>query len=101
MASGQPSPNLSMEQGTMTRSIAVLLGLGVALAAPAALAQNPQPAPPGVVPAPVAPPNAASPPPEKIAPPGKDVTVGKGLVRPPHGVDPQMVKQPPAEVQAK
>jgi hypothetical protein len=51
----------------MFRSIPMLLVLAVAAVPLAAMAQNPQPAPPGVQ-APVAPPNAASPPPEKVAP---------------------------------
>lgn len=85
----------------MIRSIVVSLCLGLALAAPAARAQNPQPAPPGVVPAPMAPPNAASPPPEEIAPPAKDMLANKTMVRPPHDVDPGMVVDPPAKVQAK
>lgn len=92
----------------MTRNIAVLLCLGVAFAAPCALAQNPQPAPPGVVPAPMAPPNAPSPPPERIAPAGKDAHAGKqtlsdrlaqqqGTLQPPNGVDPGMTVNPPAQ----
>lgn len=85
----------------MTRGAAVSFGLLLGLAAPTALAQNPQPAPPGVVPAPVAPPNAASPPPEQIAPAGKDAPGGKAVVKPPHGIDPHMVKQPPAKSEAK
>ena len=51
----------------MHRNIAALLVLAVAAAPAAAMAQNPQPAPPGAH-APVAPPNAPSPPPEKVAP---------------------------------
>jgi hypothetical protein len=97
----------------MSRSLVVLLCLGVVLAAPAAEAQNPQPAPPGVTPAPVAPPNAPSPPPEQIAPPGKDVTRGSasgttlsdklsaqhGTLTPPHSVDPGITVNPPAHAQ--
>lgn len=95
----------------MTRSMATLLCLGVALAAPRAVAQNPQPAPPGVVPAPVAPPNAPSPPPEQIAPRGKkDPHAGgqtlsdrlsdrQGTLNPPHGIDPGMTVRPPAQGQ--
>ena len=94
----------------MTRNIVVLLCLGVAFAAPRAEAQNPQPAPPGVVPAPMAPPNAPSPPPEKIAPAGKDTHAGNqtlsdklaeqhGTLDPPHGVDPGMTVSPPAQGQ--
>lgn len=85
----------------MTRSTLILLCAGIALGSPAALAQNPQPAPPGVTHAPVAPPNAASPPPEVIAPPGKDAKATQGTVQPPRGVDPQMVVNPPAKEQAK
>jgi len=92
----------------MLRSAAVLLCLGVVIAAPRAEAQNPQPAPPGVTSPPVASPSAPSPPPEKIAPPGKDV-LGRngnptlsdklarqqGLLDPPHAVDPDMAVKPP------
>lgn len=85
----------------MNRSIAVLLGVGLTLVAPAALAQNPQAAPPGQVPAPVAPPNSASPPPEKIAPPAKDVVGHQGTVKPPPGIDPGMVKTPPTNVESR
>ncbi len=53
----------------MTRGTSLLLGLVVCAALPgAAAAQNPQPAPPHVTQAPVAPPNASQPPPEQIAP---------------------------------
>jgi hypothetical protein len=92
----------------MTRSLAVLLCLGAALAASPAGAQNPQPAPPGVTTPPTAPPSSPSPPPEKIAPPGKDAlgTHGnrtlsdklarqQGTLQPPHAVDPGMARQPP------
>jgi len=92
----------------MVRSVAVLMCIGVVMAAPVAEAQNPQPAPPGVTSAPVAPPSAPSPPPEKIAPPGKDVLGAKGahslsdklarqqgMLDPPHAVDPGMAVQPP------
>jgi len=92
----------------MTRSRAVLLCLGVALAAPPALAQNPQPAPPGVTTPRMAPPNAPTPPPEKIAPPAKGVlgptghdnlsdrlARRQGTLQPPRAVDPDMVRQPP------
>lgn len=93
----------------MTRSIATLLCL-VALAATRAEAQNPQPAPPGVVPAPTAPPNAPSPPPERIAPAGKDMHAGsgtlsgrlaqqRGTLQPPRGIDPGMTVSPPAQAQ--
>jgi hypothetical protein len=95
-------------EATMIRSIAALLCLGVALAAPHAWAQNPQPAPPGVTPVPMAPANGPSPPPEKIAPPGTDVNPDKptlsdklaqqqGTLQPPQGVDPGMAVSPPAE----
>jgi hypothetical protein len=94
----------------MTRTITVLLCLGVAVAAPRAHAQNPQSAPPGVVPAPVAPPGAPSPPPEKIEPGAKDSHAGGGTLSdqltqqhgtldPPHGVDPGMAITPPAQGQ--
>jgi len=94
----------------MIRSFAVLLCVGVALAAPRAEAQNPQPAPPGVTPAPVAPPSSPSPPPEQIAPPGKDAQAGghtlsdklarqQGMLDPPRAVDPGMAVQPPAQAQ--
>lgn len=95
----------------MTRTIVVLLCMGVAVAAPHANAQNPQPAPPGVTPVPMAPSNAPSPPPEQIAPPGKDVHAGNkqtlsdklalqhGTLDPPHGVDPDMTVSPPAQAQ--
>ncbi|HUN41268.1 MAG TPA: hypothetical protein VMU81_13340 [Acetobacteraceae bacterium] len=92
----------------MTRSLAILLSLGVALTAVPAWAQNPQPAPPGVTTPPTAPPSAPSPPPEKIAPPSRDMLGGdnhntfsdklarrEGTLQPPHAVDPGMVKQPP------
>lgn len=53
----------------MTHYRKFLFTLLVCAAAPAvATAQNPQPAPPQVTPAPVAPPSAAQPPPEQIAP---------------------------------
>lgn len=51
----------------MHRHIVTLLALGFAAAPCTALAQNPQPAPPGVK-APLASPSAPSPPPEKVAP---------------------------------
>jgi hypothetical protein len=89
----------------MTRSFAVLLCVGVAFAAPYAAAQNPQPAPPGLTHAPVAPPSSPSPPPEKIAPPGKDVrndqvlsdrlAEQQGVLHPPRTVDPGMQVTPP------
>ena len=93
----------------MTRSFAVLLCIGVALAAPPAFAQNPQPAPPGVTAPPMASPSSPSPPPEKIAPPGKDVqphgdrladrlSAQHGVLRPP-AVDPGMQVTPPANRQ--
>jgi hypothetical protein len=91
----------------MIRSIAAVLCL-VALATPRAQAQNPQPAPPGVVHPPMAPPNAPSPPPEKIAPPDKDAQSGTmsdrlakqhGTLQPPSGVDPGMTVNPPANAQ--
>jgi hypothetical protein len=92
----------------MTRSIVILMCLGVAIAAPRAEAQNSQPAPPGAASAPMAPPNSPSPPPEQIAPAGKDVTSSKptlsdklaqqqGTVQPPRGVDPGMTVDPPAQ----
>ena len=95
----------------MTRSILVLLCLGVAFASPGAEAQNPQPAPPGVTPAPMAPSNAPSPPPEQIAPPGKDahasgqqtlsdkLALQHGTLQPPQNVDPGMRVDPPAQSQ--
>ena len=90
----------------MIRSVAVLLFVGVAMAAPRAEAQNPQPAPPGVTHAPMAPPSSPSPPPEKIAPPGHDVLAPndtlsdrlarqQGTLDPPRAVDPGMDVQPP------
>jgi len=92
----------------MVRSVAILLCLGVVIAAPRAEAQNPQPAPPGVTSPPVASPSAPSPPPERIAPPEKDVpgTNGnlslsdklarqQGMLDPPHEVDPGMAITPP------
>lgn len=92
----------------MTRSFAMLLCLGVALAASPAGAQNPQPASPGVTTPPTAPPSAPSPPPEKIAPPGRDTLSTKGhntlsdklarqqgTLQPPNAVDPDMAKAPP------
>lgn len=95
----------------MTRSLIVLLCLGAAVAAPRALAQNPQPAPPGVTHPPVASPSSPSPPPEKIAPAGKDALSGNrtlsdklaeqhGTLTPPHAVDPGMAIQPPAHGQS-
>jgi hypothetical protein len=95
----------------MIRSIAALVCVTVALAAPEAQAQNPQPAPPGVTPVPMAPPNAPSPPPEQIAPSGKDVNPGQrslsdklaqqqGTLQPPQGVDPGITVSPPAHTRA-
>ncbi len=95
----------------MTRSFVILLCLGVAVLAVPAQAQNPQPASPGVTPAPMAPPNSPSPPPEQIAPAGKDVhadgqqtlsdklALQHGMVDPPHGIDPGMTVHPPAQSQ--
>jgi hypothetical protein len=86
----------------MTRNIVVLLWFCAAVAASRAEAQNPQPAPPGVTPTPMAPPNAPSPPPEQIAPAERDAHAGSkqtlsdrlalqhGTVEPPHDVDPGM-----------
>jgi hypothetical protein len=59
----------------------------------AARAQNPQPAPPALQHAPVAPPNAPNPPPEKIEP--NSTTTDRGTLKPPN-VDPGMAVQPPA-----
>ncbi|MGA3402474.1 MAG: hypothetical protein ABSC95_24960 [Acetobacteraceae bacterium] len=95
----------------MTRNIVVLLWFCAAVAAPRAEAQNPQPAPPGVTPTPMAPPNAPSPPPEQIAPAERDAHAGSkqtlsdrlalqhGTVEPPHDVDPGMTVSPPAQAQ--
>jgi hypothetical protein len=55
----------------------VLFGLLMCIAMPCvAGAQNPQPAPPQVTHAPVAPPSASTPPPERIAPPDRMATPG-------------------------
>jgi hypothetical protein len=82
----------------MTVRSALVLG-ALAIAAPlAALAQNPQPAPPQQPHPTVAPPSASTPPPEQIAPPDKKPPPGntnlsetlseqKGTLRPPP-VDP-------------
>lgn len=93
----------------MVRSLTILACIGVALAAPQALAQNPQPAPPGVTHAPVAPPSSASPPPERIAPPGKDMRNSKQTLSDklalqhgtlhPRAVDPGMAVKPPDNAQ--
>jgi hypothetical protein len=100
----------------MIRTIAAMLLLAVVVATPRAEAQNPQPAPPGETPAPMAPSNSPSPPPEQIAPAGKDVHGGnqplsdkqtlssklaqqQGTLQPPHGVDPGMAVNPPAQTQ--
>ena len=96
----------------MNRSFAVVLGAGIALAAFGAQAQNPQPAPPGVTSAPMAPPNSPSPPPEKIAPPDRDAQLGNkdtrlgkrtlsdklaeqhGMLQPPQAVDSVLESKP-------
>ena len=96
----------------MIRSITIILCLclSFAFAAHQVEAQNPQPAPPGVVPAPVAPPNAPSPLPEQIAPPGKDAITGdrnlsgklsqqNGMLESPHSMDPDMTIAPPVQGQ--
>lgn len=100
----------------MVRTVAALLGLGLMLGTYPAAAltsqpSSPQPAPPGVTPAPMAPPSVSSTPPEKIAPADKDVTQDhqtlsnklarqQGTLAPPHDVDPGMQVQPPAQAQA-
>ena len=95
----------------MTRFLVILLCTGVAVAAPHANAQNPQPGAPGAPSVPMAPANSPSPPPEQIAPAGKEVhadskqtlsdklALQHGTLDPPHGVDPGMTVSPPAQTQ--
>jgi hypothetical protein len=78
----------------------------LAIAAPVAQAQNPQPAPPGDPHPTLAPPNAPTPPPEQIAPGANDHTAQtgslsdklsrqQGTLQPPN-VDPGINAVPPA-----
>ena len=95
----------------MRLPLAILLGTGLAQAPYAvSWAQNPQPAPPGVQHAPVAPPSAASPPPEKVAPGALSGTNSShnlsdklsrqnGTLQPPSRVDPGMTVNPPAHAE--
>ena len=95
----------------MTRNLAALLLFVTGMTVPlAAGAQNPQTAPPGVQPAPVAPPNAPSPPPEKLAPGALDsqtdnqtlsdrLSQQHGTLHPPTSVDPGIAVTPPAHTQ--
>ena len=73
-------------------------------------AQNPQPAPPGVQPAPVAPPSSSSPPPERLAPGAQGdhpdnrtlsdkLSQQRGTLHPPPAVDPGMAVSPPPQAQ--
>ncbi|HEY1936065.1 MAG TPA: hypothetical protein VGG99_29010 [Acetobacteraceae bacterium] len=92
----------------MHRRLAMLLAAAVVAAPCAALAQNPQPAPPGVK-APVAPPNSPSPPPEQVAPgaqnmQGNDPNLSNKLASQngtlhPSNVDPGIAVTPPANGQ--
>ncbi len=62
----------------MTRATSFLFGLlACAALSSAAVAQNPQPAPPGQTHTPVAPPSSSQPPPEQIAP-GSSMTPSSG-----------------------
>jgi hypothetical protein len=89
----------------MNRTLVVCLAFGLAtVPLMASHAQNPQPAPPGAQPAPVAPPNTATPPPEKIAPGttqrddqnlSDKLSRQRGTLHPPAGVDPGMTVAPP------
>jgi hypothetical protein len=81
----------------------LLLGLLASAAlTSAALAQNPQPAPPQATQAPVAPPSASQPPPEKIAPRqgtlSDQLSEQKGTLRPP-AVDPGINAPLPRQAQ--
>ena len=83
----------------------ILAAAVLAIAAPAALAQNPQPASPGDPHTSLAPPNAPTPPPEQIAPGARGpATQGnlsdklsrqQGMLQPPT-VDPGINATPPA-----
>ena len=93
----------------MVHRLAALLILAAVAAAPcSAGAQNPQPAPPGVQPTPMAPPSSPSPPPEKLAPGALDTQADNqtlsdrlsqqhGTLHPPASVDPGMALTPPAQ----
>ena len=89
----------------MNRRI-ILAAAVLAIAAPAAHAQNPQPAPPGDPHTSLAPPNAPTPPPEQIAPAAHDPATAQGnlsdklsqqqgMLHPP-AVDPGITATPPA-----
>jgi hypothetical protein len=89
----------------MRSILAMLLCAGFGLIPYAAgYAQNPQPAPPGVQPPPVASPSAPTPPPEKVAPGAladnqtlsDRLSRQKGTLHPPAAVDPGMTVQPHA-----
>ena len=94
----------------MKQSTTVLFGLLACIAMPCvAGAQNPQPAPPQVTHAPVAPPSSATPPPEQIAPPDRAAAPGnttlsdrlsqqQGTLKPPP-VDPAIQVPVPARGQ--
>jgi len=85
----------------------ILAAAVLAIAASAAVAQNPQPAPPGDPHTALAPPNAATPPPERIAPGANDRATAQagslsdrlsrqqGTLQPP-SVDPGINATPPA-----
>lgn len=85
----------------------ILAAAVLAIAAPAALAQNPQPAPPGDPHTSLAPPNAPTPPPEQIAPGASDRSTAQagnlsdrlsrqqGTLQPPN-VDPGINATPPS-----
>lgn len=85
----------------------ILAAAVLAIAVPAAHAQNPQPAPPGEPHTSLAPPNAPSPPPEQIAPDANGRSTAQagnlsdklsrqqGTLQPPN-VDPGINAAPPA-----